>query len=685
MRTLLLLLPLAVLLGGVTACEARAPQVLRQEVSVRLDPPQHELSGSSSVSFAAGSGSVAFRLSAGARVSEVTLAGRPVPYRFTGGLLTAELPGTGAAQTLTIVYRARFNDPVSASPAASEDPSYGVNGTITSQGTFLGDSAHWYPVPEEVPAQRQVAVAAPAGIEAVSFGRRVSRETRDGITRSVWQESHPVGALSLCAGPYRVEDRTVDGIELHSYLYPENAGLSGRYLDAAARYLRFYSALFGPYPFEKFAVVENFFQTGYGFPSFTLLGGAVLRLPFIVDTSFPHEIAHSWWGNAISIAPDSGNWCEGLVTYLADYYLKERRSAAEARDYREQLLIDYASLVSPENDFPLTRFESRSDPASRAIGYGKGAFVFHMVRRRIGDEAFFSGLRQVVGSRLYQSASWRDFADAFSKSSGKDQRAFLEQWLTRPGGPRLRLAGVTSRRAKGDWSVSGSVAQQGSDYRLEMPVRLETGAGAQETRVALAGEGAPFRLSAPAEPKRVVLDPEAEVFRILSREEIPATVNSVKGSRQLLGVRTADCRAGAPGFADLLASLSQQDAQVVSEEELAKGEFADRDLIFCGIPSERRLLPRWPDGISVEREGFSVAGERYTGPDAALFLVLPRPGVPGRVTALYQPLSEAAAAQYGLKITHYGKYAELVFARGANRQKARLAVPESAAAVVLKP
>ena len=96
------------------------------------------------------------------------------------------------------------------------------------------------------------------------------------------------------------------GVDLYTYFYPDNASLAARYLDAAARYLTFYSDLFGPYPFEKFAVVENFFPTGYGFPSFTLLGSSIIRLPFIIDTSFPHEIAHSWWGNAIQVDAERG-------------------------------------------------------------------------------------------------------------------------------------------------------------------------------------------------------------------------------------------------------------------------------------------------------------------------------------------------------------------------------------------
>ena len=231
-----------------------------------------------------------------------------------------------------------------------------------------------------------------------------------------------------------------------------------------ARYLNFYSDLFGPYPFEKFAVVENFFPTGYGFPSFTLLGSSIIRLPFIIDTSFPHEIAHSWWGNAIQVDQSEGNWSEGLVTYLADYLLKERRSPAEGRDYRMQLLTDYAALVAPDNDFPLSGFTSRIDPASRAIGYGKGAMVFHMIRTEIGDRAFFGALREICRERLYRSATWGDFERAFSRSSGRDLSSFMKQWLTRPGGPHLALSNVTRRREGSGWTVSGTVVQTAPFY-----------------------------------------------------------------------------------------------------------------------------------------------------------------------------------------------------------------------------
>jgi hypothetical protein len=146
------------------------------------------------------------------------------------------------------------------------------------------------------------------------------------------------------------------------------------------RHIGRYEALHGPYPFAKFAVVENFFPTGYGFPSFTLLGSRVLRLPFIPDTSLRHEVAHCWWGNGVFVDANGGNWCEGLTTYVADYLSKEEHSFEEARGYRLRTLEKYALLAAGAQDFPLSTFRSRYNPASQAVGYGKAMFVFHMMR-----------------------------------------------------------------------------------------------------------------------------------------------------------------------------------------------------------------------------------------------------------------------------------------------------------------
>jgi aminopeptidase N len=673
-----------ILLGCSPSCAAatnlQEPVVLRQEIEVTLKPSEHLLIAESTITFASGTRRVSLRLSPTAKIESVTVSGSKFPFSFSKGNLSLDIPTTpGRGEiSITVSYRALFNDPLPLNSGSSEEPTYGVKGAITTQGVFLGEAAGWYPVPASIPMKRSVRISAPAGTEAITAGRMVKRSTRDSVSSSSWEEARPVGGLSLCAGPYRIEERREGGVDLYTYFYPGNAALASRYLDAATRYLRFYSDLLGPYPFEKFAVVENFFPTGYGFPSFTLLGSSIIRLPFIIDTSLPHEIAHSWWGNAIEVDQSEGNWAEGLVTYLADYLLKERRSVAEGREYRMQLLSDFATLVASDSDFPLSGFITRVDPVSRAIGYGKSAMVFHMIRTEIGDRAFFGALREIFKDRLYRSATWGDFTRAFSRSSGRDLSNFMKQWLTRPGGPRAVLSNVTRRReGEGQgWTVSGEVVQTAPFYEIKVTLRLETDGATLTKILPLTQELTRFNFSSPTEPKHLLLDPDAEAFRLLAKGEIPVTVNSIKASKRLVAVVTGDCRAREVTFRRLLDSLGKGAAEVIREDELDEERVRTNDLIFCGIPKKRSLLTPLPSGIILRATGFSAHEDAVHAPDGLLFLVLPSPGPTGRVTALFQPLSEAAAEQYSSKITHYGTYGSLVFSGGAIRHKG--AFPPSA-------
>lgn len=407
---------LAVCFVSLAGCVTSRPVVTRHDLAVRLDPESNSLAAEDTLTLSTGGqSSLAFDLFENATVEKVATREKDLPFTLKGGTLRVALPPDLPEESelsLTVSYRASFRDHVPDDPVNTEDPSYGVRATIRDKGTFLSDSAGWYP---EIPGSRpvfRIRVEGPAGYEAVTAGRLVRRETSGGRTRSTWETREPLEGLSLSAGPYRVRERNAGETKLYTYFYPGSDALSETYLAAAARYLALYRELFGPYPFGKFAVVENFFPTGYGFPSYTLLGSTVVRLPFIVETSLGHEVAHSWWGNGVLVDYQKGNWSEGLTTYVADYLYKERASPEEGREYRLKILRDYATLVTPGEDFPLRAFTGRDSPASRAVGYGKGAMVFHMARRLAGEEAFWKGMRDVVREKMFRKASWGDFGRA---------------------------------------------------------------------------------------------------------------------------------------------------------------------------------------------------------------------------------------------------------------------------------
>ena len=138
----------------------------------------------------------------------------------------------------------------------------------------------------------------------------------------------------------------------------------------------------------------------------TLLGSQVIRLPFILRSSYPHEILHNWWGNSVYPDYDTGNWSEGLTAYLADHLFQEMNAAGA--EYRKDMLGRYRSFVTDAADFPLSQFTSRNSAASQAIGYGKTLMVWHMLRVELGDELFLQGLRDLYSERRFQRTSFAD-------------------------------------------------------------------------------------------------------------------------------------------------------------------------------------------------------------------------------------------------------------------------------------
>src|SRR4030067_45109 len=124
----------------------------------------------------------------------------------------------------------------------------------------------------------KITVVMPKEYEAVTQGILVSKKTADNKVSITWEEDNVSEGCSLVAGKYKVTAVRHNDIDIYAYFYPEEQPLVDTYLDATKRYLDIYQDLIGKYPYKKFAIVENFFQTGYGLPSFTLLGSEVVKL-----------------------------------------------------------------------------------------------------------------------------------------------------------------------------------------------------------------------------------------------------------------------------------------------------------------------------------------------------------------------------------------------------------------------
>ncbi|OGT32946.1 MAG: peptidase M28 [Gammaproteobacteria bacterium RBG_16_51_14] len=544
-------------------------------------------------------------------------------------------------------------------------------GIVSSEGSFLAGSSYWYPFFEDRLMTFSMEVELPAGWRAITQGRRTQRADQVARITETWVSDQPQEEIYLVAGALTEYLETTDGIDAMVMLRQPEPELARKYLEATVRYLQMYQQLLGPYPYPKFALVENFWETGYGMPSFTLLGSKVIRLPFILHSSYPHEILHNWWGNSVYVDFDSGNWSEGLTSYLADHLIKEQQG--EGSEYRRATLQKYTDYVREHQDFPLSEFRGRHDSVTEAVGYGKTMMLFHMLRRELGDATFTEALRRFYQRYQFTVAGFDDLASVFSEVGGHSLAAFFEQWVQRSGAPALRVYGAeaTPGKESGGYILTAVIEQiqAGPPCRLILPiaVHMQGTAEAFQTSVVMDSKEYLLRLDVPARPLRLDIDPEFDVFRRLDRNEIPPAISQAFGAEQALLVLPAD----APpvirkGYADLASAWQQgRTAQIEIGYDNEITELpGDRAIWLFGWENRFR-----PVIISVLADHdftdagneLRVRGEELSRAKNSVVVLARHPSNPEYALAWVAADNVKAMPGLERKLPHYGKYSYLGF------------------------
>ena len=345
-------------------------------------------------------------------------------------------------------------------------------GIIDEKGVYLAGSTSWIPKFDDGLISFELKTTVPEKWNVASQGKRTFNKVKNGFRTVTWDVPDPTEEVFLIAAKFTEYSRPAGAIDVFAFLRTPDEGLANKYLEATAQYLELYRKLFGPYPYSKFALVENFWETGYGMPSFTLLGEQIIRFPFILNSSYPHELLHNYWGNGVYVDSKSGNWCEGLTAYLADQLIAEQRGQAD--DYRRNTLQNYTDYVNPTNDFPLNKFRSRYSASSEAIGYGKTSFVWNMLREDVGDEQFIKALQKFYRDNKFKVASFSDIRASFESVSGKNLKPFFEQWVDRTGAPELQLSNVNVKKDSSGYRLTFSLKQiQKEDvFSLNIPIAV---------------------------------------------------------------------------------------------------------------------------------------------------------------------------------------------------------------------
>jgi hypothetical protein len=698
-KAILLLLSLVTIVWAFEKAFASPPNfdfnIQSHHLIIQIDPSQHLLKAEDRLEINIKWGrlqSLSFLLNPKLKITRIVdqRTGQPLhwsetPFSSHARRLDISLQKIEEPHLLSISYEGPIYDPIVKERGLQFVRGDQTSGLISSEGVYLSSATHWYPNRPDSMARFEVEATIPEPFRIVTQGELVSENLKDGTWSSKWVNGLPAESLTLVAGKYFVKRREVEGIKISTYFFPEDDRFSEMFLNAADEYLKTYSDLLGPYPYKKFDIVQNFFSSGYGIPTFTLLAPETIRQgkEFLRPGALDHEVVHSWWGHFVNVKPGTGNWVEALTTYCTNYYYKELKIGKEvARKHRQEVVQKYAIQVPPSKDYPLRRFEGKDTELDGQIGYGKGSMVFHMLRRVVGKDLFFAILRQFAKQYGGKQASWEDIKKIFEEASGKRLDWFFSQWLDRSGGPQLKLENPKVQTTPDGYLVSGEVVQEGDVYQLFLPIEVDDGLLKRRLFLEVSKRKSPFSIGLPSIPLKLTLDPDDHLFRRLYPEEIIPGLNALLEDREKVFIISDQGDEESRKIYFELAKMAkdQKGGEILSVREVTEEKLRNASVMLLGeswkTPIISKLISNLPKPINHKEGSFFVKGNRVDERDESLLLTFPNPLHPGKWVTIYfgRSASSLARARY---IFFYGWDSYILFKNGKPIERGNFSTVQS--------
>jgi len=380
--------------------------------------------------------------------------------------------------TLIVTYGGRLSsqdlevDTVAVAPDPGQDPQ---SLFPVEPHYLLSNRTYWYPQnPVWDFATATIRVTVPDGYRTVASGELLPASQivalRDGLTLQngttfVFRSNQPLRYLALVvARMSRVSEKPmtieasrpgadIDKVTVAVEAQPRLTGRGRQLATQVENIMKFYSTILGeaPFPTMTIALVESELPGGHSPGYFALLNDPVPMAtsswrgdPASFD-GYPefflaHELAHQWWGQALGWKNYHEQWLsEGFAQYFAALYGQRARGDRVFSD----MLKQFRRWSLSQSDQGPVNLGYRLGHIKgdlrvyRAIVYNKGAAVLHMLRRFLGDEVFFAGLRRFYDDRRFQKAGTDDLQRALEAESGKTLDRFFERWIYGSDIPRI--------------------------------------------------------------------------------------------------------------------------------------------------------------------------------------------------------------------------------------------------------
>jgi aminopeptidase N len=462
----------------------------------------------------------AARQGRGMVVSAVLRNGVPAPFRHESDRVTITLDRAMAAGDMgEIVIR------YSGVPADGLQ----IKPTPLGDRAFFSDNwptkgHHWLALIDHVgdKATMEMAVTAPSHYQVISNGIRVE-ETDDprGTRRTVWRQSVPISPWLFALGVAHFAVQHVGayaGIPIETWVFARQreAGFHD-FAVPTKDALAFYSEWIGPFAYEKLVNVQsNSVSGGMEAASaiFYSAGSVSGTRPVRWRNVVIHEIAHQWFGDAVTEADWNDVWLsEGFATYFTLLFIEH----AYGRDEFVAGLQDSRNTVRRFNatrpDYRVVHADLRdmADVTTPMI-YQKGSWTLHMLRTRMGDDRFWSGIREYYARYRNGTATTADFRAVMERAAGSELGPFFQQWLYRGGVPVLDGTWSWDASAK---RVTIQLRQTQAGEPFDVPVEfgiVQPGNTLRTERIQLTARDGRYAFDVSGEPTDVVLDPHVRLL-----------------------------------------------------------------------------------------------------------------------------------------------------------------------------
>lgn len=319
--------------------------------------------------------------------------------------------------------------------------------------TFFGDNwpdrgKHWLPIVDHPSDKATVewVVTAPSHYQVVGNGRLVERTNiNEDLTLTHWKSDVvlPTKVMVIGAARFAIQvTGEIYNIPISSWIYPQDREKGFYDYALALPVTDWFINHVGPYPYAKLANVQS--KTQFGgmenasniFYSENSVTGNRTSEGLIA-----HEVAHQWFGNSASEANWHHVWLsEGFATYFTNLYMEQkygRDNFVEREKEQRQQIVQF----SKENRVPIvnTSIENYMQLLN-TNSYQKGGWVLHMLRKEVGDEIFWEGIRQYYNRYKLSNAYTDDLKNIFEAVSGKQLDQFFDQWVMQAGQPEIEAS-----------------------------------------------------------------------------------------------------------------------------------------------------------------------------------------------------------------------------------------------------